>query len=536
MQSTTSARWDRVALRALQVGAVAVVLAAFPYKPFDLDRYFVAKELVLHLTALVAALALVVSRRRLAMNGLDVLLATFLIVSVVSAAFATNWWNAGRSLAISLSGIALFWVARSLRGEGRERAIVGALAGAAALGAVTSLMQAYGVESEYFSLNRAPGGTFGNRNFMAHVAAIGAPAILYWTLTTRSRIGYLVGALGFGAVIAAQVLSRSRAAWLALAASLGLMAIAGWLTRARWRDPRLVRRTVALGVATALGVAAAIALPNALNWKSDSPYLDSMRGVVNYKQGSGRGRLVQYTNSVRMTLAHPVLGVGPGNWAVVYPRYASDNDPSLDSEGMTANPWPSSDWAAFLSERGFIAFLALALALVALSFAAVRQLKNARTADQAFAALALGGTIVATIVAGAFDAVLLLAAPSLLVWALLGALAEPRGRGPTLTRGVHQWAPALVFALGILAVGRSAMQTMAMAIFSNTSRTSALEQASLLDPGNYRIHVRLANAYYSRGNCDRTKSHARAARGLFPNAAPPRELLADCGERVRRRA
>jgi O-antigen ligase len=519
----------------VQLGAVAVVLAAFPYKPFDLDRYFVAKDLVLHVTALVAALAIVVSRRRLSLNGLDVLLAVFLVLSFASALFATNWWLAGRALAISLSGVALFWVARSLRGEGHERALVGALAAAAALGAVTSLMQAYGVETEYFSLNRAPGGTFGNRNFMAHVAAIGSPALVYWTLTTRSRVGYLVGALGFGAVMAAQVLSRSRAAWLALAAAFGVMAVAGWLTRSRWRDPRLVRRAVALGVATAIGVAAAIALPNALNWKSDSPYLDSMRGVVNYKQGSGRGRLVQYTNSVRMTLAHPILGVGPGNWAVIYPRYASDNDPSLDSEGMTANPWPSSDWAAFLSERGFITFVALALALLALCVAAIRQLKHARSTDQAFAALALGGTIAATLVAGAFDAVLLLAAPSLLVWALLGALSEPRGRGPTLSRGVHQWGPALVFALGVLAVGRSALQTAAMAIFSNTSRTSALEQASFLDPGNYRIHLRLANAYYSRGNCDRTKSHARAARELFPNAAPPRELLADCGERVRRR-
>ena len=533
---TTSSRWDGVAFRALQIGAVAVVLAAFPYKPFDLDRYFVAKELVLHVTALIAALAIVVSRRRLALNGLDVLLTIFLVVSTISAVFATNWWVAGRSLAISLSGVAIFWVARSLRGDGRERALVGAIAAAAALGAMTSLLQAYGVETEYFSLNRAPGGTFGNRNFMAHVAAIGAPAIVYWTLTTRSRLGYLLGALGFGTVIAAQVLSRSRAAWLALAAAFGVMFIAGWLTRSRWRDARLARRTTALVVATGISVAAAIALPNTLNWKSDSPYLDSMRGVVNYKQGSGRGRMVQYTNSLRMTLAHPVLGVGPGNWAVVYPRYASDNDPSLDSQGMTANPWPSSDWAAILSERGFIAFGALALALLALSVAAIRQLSTAHTPEQVFAALALGGTIIATIVCGAFDAVLILGAPSLIVWALLGALAEPRGRGPTITRGVHQWGPALVFAVFALAVGRSAMQTAAMGIFSNSSRISALETASMLDPGSYRIHMRLANAYYTRGDCGRTKVQARAARGLFPNAGEPRELLAGCGERVRRRS
>ena len=57
-------------------------------------------------------------------------------------------------------------------------------------------------------------------------------------------------------------------------------------------------------------------LPNRLEWKSDSPYLDSAAGLVNYKEGSGRGRLVQYGNSLRMTVAHPLFGVGPGNWPV----------------------------------------------------------------------------------------------------------------------------------------------------------------------------------------------------------------------------
>ena len=47
-------------------------------------------------------------------------------------------------------------------------ALARALGLAGAAGAVTALLQAYGVTTEYFSLNRSPGGTFGNRNFMAH--------------------------------------------------------------------------------------------------------------------------------------------------------------------------------------------------------------------------------------------------------------------------------------------------------------------------------------------------------------------------------
>jgi O-antigen ligase len=527
---------DRIALVVVQLGVLAVVLAAYPYKLFDLDRYFVAKELALHVTAAIAAFLCITSRRRLVLDGVDVLLAVFLIVSTVSAILATNWWLATRALAVSLSGLAVYWVARLLRADGKQRALVGAVALAATVGAVTSLLQTYGITSDYFSLNRAPGGTFGNRNFVAHVCAIAAPAIVFCALTARSARGYLTWALAFGIISAAVFISRSRAAWLALAVAFGLMAIAAWLTKSRWREPRLLRRAIALGVGAALFIGAAVVLPNTLDWKSDSPYLESMRGVVNYREGSGKGRLVQYKTSFKVTASHPILGVGPGNWAVVYPRYAADSDPSLDSEGMTSNPWPSSDWMAYLSERGFVAFGALVLALVAMGIGAVRQLARARTPEQIWVALALGGTIVSTVVVSAFDAVLLLAAPTLLVWTLLGALREPRpGRGLTITRGVHQWGPVLVFALGLLAVGRSLGQSIAMAIFNGTTRTSRLETASLLDPGSYRIHVRLASAYVDRGDCAQAKPHARSARALFPNAAQPRELLAACGERVRKR-
>jgi hypothetical protein len=280
---------------------------------------------------------------------------------------------------------------------------------------------------------------------------------------------------------------------------------------------------------------AALVLPNELEWRSQSPYLESVRGIVNYQQGSGRGRLVQYTNSLRMTGAHPILGVGPGNWGVVYPRYAAHNDPSLTSadEGITANPWPSSDWVAFLSERGIPAVALLALTLLGLVAVAAWHVRVSRGAESLLGALALSGTVVATLVVGAFDAVLLLAAPSLFVWALLGALAEPAsGSAPRthVTRGVRQWAPVIVFLLGLLAAGRSALQIGAMSLFTTSTRLTDLEQAAKLDPGSYRIHVRLAEAYLNRGLCDRARVHARDARDLYPNAGAPRELLAACGE------
>jgi len=198
-----------------------------------------------------------------------------------------------------------------------------------------------------------------------------------------------------------------------------------------------------------------------------------------------------------MAAAHPLFGVGPGNWPVVYPAYAARNDPSLNPSepGMTFNPWPSSDWMAFVSERGLVTTVILLLAFVGIAFAS----PNA-------AVLAI---IVATIVAGLFDAVLLLAVPALIVWASLGALTQPSSavRGPRIVTLV------IVILMSAIGVVRSAAQLVAMEMYPTRVATAAT-----IDPGNYRIQLRLAS------RC----AHAKAAQALFPNAEESRRVLRRC--------
>jgi hypothetical protein len=135
------------------------------------------------------------------------------------------------------------------------------------------------------------------------------------------------------------------------------------------------------------------------------------------------------------------------------------------------------------------------------------------------------------LVVSTFDAVLLLPAPALIAWGLLGALSPPsRPRVVAdlpMSRRVS--AMLLVAILGGLAITRSTTQVMAMGVFESSTRASVVERASALDPGSYRIHLRLAEAYARRKSCPNVRRHADAARLLFPNAAAPRRLLAACG-------
>ena len=511
--SGTPERWS---LRVLQAGAIAVVLAVATWKDFELDRFFVPKELVLHATALLAGWFAWRAARRIAFTWVDLLLAVYLALSVVSAVLATNHWLALRAVAVTASSLGVYWAARQVRAAGLARHLTGAIALAVVLGTITSLLQTYGIETEMFSINRAPGGTLGNRNFIAHMAAFGLPVILLSALAAAHFLRFAIGALGATVVMAALILTRSRAGWLAFAAVLFVFAIAMFLSPQLRRHGRTWRRLSLLALLGLAGIAAAVLTPNTLEWRGDTPYLDSMRGVANYQEGSGAGRLVQYRQSLEMALQQPILGVGPGNWGVSYPDHAAPGVPSLcgSQAGMTSNPWPSSDWVAFVAERGFAAAALLLLAFMAIAVRGLHRLLNARAPDEALDATALLGTLLAAGVAGLFDAVLMLGLPALLVWAALGALdATDETRVRTLPAAFPRAVLAGVLVLAAVGTLRSVSQLAGMWIYSAHSEPRWLSAAAWIDPGNYDLRVRLARSGSGLGR-DARCSHARAAHAL----------------------
>src|SRR6185437_14036422 len=133
---------------------------------------------------------------------------------------------------------------------------------------------------------------------------------------------------------------------------------------------------------------------------------------------------------------------------------------------MTSNPWPSSDWMADLAERGAPAAACLAVVFIGFCVTGLMAMSPRANADEFANGLVLVATTLIVVVTGAFDALLLLPAPALIVWGLLGAL-------------------GLVFVFGVAAAGRSAAEAAAMQLVERDGRPSAIERAASLDPASY---------------------------------------------------
>jgi hypothetical protein len=537
----------------LVAGAFGIVLAGVESPLFDLDRYAVPKELVLHLIALLSALTLLRGWRRFEPGVIDLLLLSYLAWSAFSALLAQNHWLALRGFGVSLSGAAIWFSARAVARDGLRPALLSGTAAAAVLAALLGAVQAYGFDIPWLATERPPGATFGNRNFLAHLLVITLPTVLIGGLRVRRRVWFVFAMAALLLVSGTIILTRSRAAWLALATQIGMLGLASFvLLRGMLHDrvhgygamragrtgriasaipdisSTVQRRMAVAALAVAAGATLAVLVPNSLQWRSDSPYTETLSRLADYREGSGRGRLIQYRNTLDLVRADPLLGVGPGNWLVAYPRVTTPGDPSYaGSEPIPTNPWPSSDWLAFLSERGIVGSVLLLFAGIACVLTAVRRILQLRPVPAALdGALALA-TIVAAAVTGLFDAVLLLAAPTLFFWGILGATlpatAPVRIWVPSLKqRSVTTAGTVMAFAmLTLVAAGGVA----AIVIAGDGRDRDAVERALRYDPGNHRLHLLLSG----RGACRLRVPHARAARNLLPEHPAPLQALRACG-------
>jgi O-antigen ligase len=195
-------------------------------------------------------------------------------------------------------------------------------------------------------------GTFAQPNPYAAYLNLAMPFALVYALYHPRLEARWVAAGAAVLLLFAQGLAGSRGGWLALVAALLVMAVVAL---------RIEKPALAVGAPLALvgGVAWAT---NVLPAKIQHAALHALRldnvslsAPLNDSNFSSVERLAHWVAGGRMLLAHPILGVGAGNYDAAYARYAASGWP--DSLGHAHNYFINA--AAETGVIGGLAFVAV---------------------------------------------------------------------------------------------------------------------------------------------------------------------------------
>lgn len=456
----------------LRVGIIVCVLAIIPNQATGICLCNAPKELILELIGLgsIALLALYCSRIRV--DCVDLFLALFLIFSIVSGGFAApDRWEALRAVGISVAGIAIFWSSRVIAKSGRGQQLLDVAALAVVLVAATVILDALGF-SYGLSVTR-PAGTLGDRNSAAHFLALGMPLLFLQSFETRSARRESLALFSLAILGAALLLTRSRAAWLAVISGTLLFAILLGLTPRRFHLSLTMARVMRATAALAAGLILGLCIPTQLHWKAMHPYMESFENLAESNSGSGRVRLNQYHDSLLMLIGHKTLGVGPGNWKILYKARASGLTKNNSQASTHAYQAPAertiwylpnrlnSDWIAFMVERGLPAVIFLLAALATLAVWSVKSWSRlnvtAPGSDPSPRLVSLLILVAIIVIVGSFDAVLQLPAPTYLAFLMLGALAPLHK--PLFTICLSRFARAFAAVTALVLAGALAIFT-----------------------------------------------------------------------------
>lgn len=523
---------SRMTLRAgwisavIATGIATCVLAVGPAEWASEDaRYSTVKRLALAMTAVIAALTAVRDRRhRQAPDTIDAATIGWLAVMASTIPGAANPWLGMKALSLAATGSLVFGVTRRI--DPREHAAMWtAIVAVMGIAAASALAEAYGLAPRLSRGGRAPGGLVGNRNELAHAIAIAAPLLIVCALDSTSTARRHLGLTATALASASLMLTRCRAAWLATLIVAMAAVIIDWRDP-RWRAQRGAwrRARYALLLTIAAGVAATVVLPNRLRWTTASPLMQTMANLTNAREGSGHDRMVQYGYTMALAAAHPLMGVGFGNWHAGYTAFVAGSGARINAEEI--NSLPSSDWIGILAEGGVAGLVAtLALGAVLLRAGVRRRplgssMIEATTRPRVIVATGASIAIIATLDSP-------LARPvTLMIAAVCLGLLLPRstGIGEWRLLGPVQNVVVPILCLGaVLGDGARLLSVQALA---GARTADQIARVIRLDPSFPAPRIARIEALAAEGRCREAVDEASALRRL--EGYVPARLLGRC--------
>jgi O-antigen ligase len=419
-----------------------------------------------------------------------------------------------------------------------------AISAAAALVSLVGLFQHLRLVALPIPSISVPGSTFGNRNVAAEMVAMAVPFGLGLlplgarAADERPRAAILAAALGLE--VAYLAVARARGAWLG-----GALGIAAFLAL---RRPRLSRTALGVSLAVVALALLAVIVPgrwtqhDSLDTKRYEPATRLVHDAVDPSSPVAHTRLGLWRRTLELYGEHPLSGVGPGNFAVLFPRHAEPNareDGVLSPANVPRRA--HNDLLERLAESGPLGLFAW-LALYAVLGAAARRRSRRDPSDANAAACA--GALAAFFGCGltgfpfAMPATLFLFGIALGVLALEGptpALDPANGRAPGPLAAAALLGVVAVVAGGwwsarrlesSYALGRAEASLAGDGAGAAERALPLLARATAATPGNFRVAFRTSYAEVRAGHPAAAVRAAERALGIEPYSANAWEALA----------
>ncbi len=183
-------------------------------------------------------------------------------------------------------------------------------------------------------------------NFFGEVLAASSALAGYLALSARHRRERAAALIATAAILLALVYTQSRGAFVAVVAGAIVVAVLR----------RVAPRRLAL-IAVVVVAVGAVALPGEVKHRFGA--LGGITAGATARDPSLRGRLSENIAALEMFRDHPIVGVGPKNFELLYPRYAQRT-------GLDQRPEPRAAHSLYLeslAETGIVGSVPFALLL-----------------------------------------------------------------------------------------------------------------------------------------------------------------------------
>jgi tetratricopeptide (TPR) repeat protein/O-antigen ligase len=353
----------------------------------------------------------------LALQSLSIPLALNPLEGLVELVNRVLWIGA------AVLGLHLLRVRRELH------AVLWAGSAGAAVAALVGIAQTTGWTSDLLPQVAVPASIFGNKNMGAEYILLWVPLALYLSLGAEPPVARILGAGVTGVTSAYVFLTGTRAAYVAGAIALGALAVCiAWVLATS--APRDARRLVFRGLASALVVV--------VTWGAVAVYIAVVKQMVPDGQRrhvmseanaamtlasySTNWRLVVWANTLAMARDNILLGVGLSNWKYHYPRYHRKVAIDTDFNSRVQADTPHNDYFQALAESGLAGTLGFAAFALVLAVSCALALAPGRAIEDRLACAGIAGAIVAYAVDAAFSFPASKAAPTFVLFVLIGAV------------------------------------------------------------------------------------------------------------------